>query len=95
MKNFGFSNNTEEYIYKEDVRGRGDHVWNKFLLSIDGWSATWGRIPWMLYSNCVLVKQKSTTVQWFYSEMIEGEHYIEIPENFEMPKFKEWALVND
>ena len=62
MKNFEFSNNTEEYIYKEDVRGRGDHVWNKFLLSIDGWSATWGRIPWMLYSNCLLVKQKSTTV---------------------------------
>ena len=27
--------------------------------------------------------------------MKEGEHYIEIPENFEIDKFKEWALVND
>ena len=27
--------------------------------------------------------------------MIEGEHYLEIPENFEIHKFKEWALVND
>jgi hypothetical protein len=27
--------------------------------------------------------------------MKEGEHYIEIPENFEINKFKEWALVND
>ena len=43
----------------------------------------------------MLVKQKSTNVQWFFSEMIEGEHYHEIPENFEIDKFKEWALVND
>jgi hypothetical protein len=41
------------------------------------------------------VKHKSTTVQWYYSEMKEGVHYIEIPENFEIGKFKEWALVND
>jgi hypothetical protein len=27
--------------------------------------------------------------------MKEGEHYIEIPENFESAKLKEWALVND
>jgi hypothetical protein len=27
--------------------------------------------------------------------MKEGEHYLEIPENFEIDKLKEWALVND
>jgi hypothetical protein len=27
--------------------------------------------------------------------MREGEHFLEIPENFEINKFKEWALVND
>ena len=52
-------------------------------------------MPWILNSNSVLVKQKSTVIQWFYSEMNEGEHYLEIPENFEINKFKEWALVND
>jgi hypothetical protein len=52
-------------------------------------------VPWILNSNSVLVKQKSTVIQWFYSEMNEGEHYLEIPENFEINKFKEWALVND
>jgi hypothetical protein len=52
-------------------------------------------VPWILNSNSVLVKQKSTNVQWFYSEMKEGEHFLEIPENFEIKKFKEWALVND
>jgi hypothetical protein len=39
----------------------------------------------------VFVKQKSVNIQWFYSEMKDGEHYIEIPENFEIDKFKEWA----
>ena len=43
----------------------------------------------------MLVKQKATTIQWFYSEMKEGEHYIEMPENFEITKFKEWAQQND
>jgi hypothetical protein len=27
--------------------------------------------------------------------MREGEHFLEIQENFEINKFKEWALVND
>jgi hypothetical protein len=27
--------------------------------------------------------------------MREGEHFLEIPENFEINKFREWALVND
>jgi hypothetical protein len=44
-----------------------------------------------LQSNSLLVQQKATTVQWFYGEMKEGEHYVEIPENFEINKFKEWA----
>ena len=64
-------------------------------MCVDGYASSWGRIPWILDSNSVLVKQKSTNVQWFFSEMIEGEHYLEIPENFEFDKFKEWALVND
>jgi hypothetical protein len=27
--------------------------------------------------------------------MIDGVHYIEIPENFDIEKLKEWALEND
>ena len=78
-----------------DNRSKHDHLKNKYLLSVDGWTAAWGRISWILNSNSVLVKQKSTIVQWYYSEMIDGVHYIEIPENFEIDKLKEWAFEND
>ena len=89
------SSKAAHYLYVTNIKNKHEHIENKYILSVDGWTAAWGRVPWILCSNSVLVKHKATSVQWFYSEMKEGEHYIEIPENFEINKFKEWALVND
>ena len=84
-----------QHLFVSDPKDKSAHIANKFLLSVDGWTSAWGRVPWILNSNSMLVKQKSTTVQWFYSEMIEGEHYKEVPENFEIDSFMQWAKEND
>ena len=95
MNKFGVSSKALQHLFVSDPKDKHEHIANKYLLSVDGWTSAWGRVPWILNSNSVLVKQKATTVQWFYSEMKEGEHYIEMPENFEITKFKEWAVKND
>lgn len=84
-----------QVLFIDSPANKFEHIENKYLLSMDGWSSAWGRVPWILSSNSALVKHKSTTVQWFDSEMKKGEHYIELPENFNILDFKEWALSND
>ena len=69
-----------------------DHFKYKYLLSIDGWTAAWGRLPWILNSNSLLVKHNSTKVQWFYGEMIENYHYMSLNDfNESLVEFYEWA----
>ena len=41
----------------------------KYLLSVDGFTAVWGRVPWIMFSNSVLVKAETGKVEWFYDEM--------------------------
>ena len=34
-----------------------DHLMYKYLINVDGWTANWLTLPWMLRSNSVVVKQ--------------------------------------
>ncbi|MGD0465833.1 MAG: glycosyl transferase family 90 [Gammaproteobacteria bacterium] len=52
------------------------HLKYKYLISIDGNTASWYRIPWILFSNSVLLKQDSSNIQWFYSAIKPYVHYI-------------------
>lgn len=45
---------------------REDHLKYKYLLSIDGWSAVWERIAWIMFSNSLLLKHETGKVQWFH-----------------------------
>ena len=58
-----------------------DTIQYKYLISVDGMGSAWGRVPWILKSNSVLLKHKSNKVQWFYNDLKEGVHYKEIPLN--------------
>lgn len=55
----------------------------KYLISIDGNTAAWCRVPSILKSNSVLVKVGGTSVEWFYPAMKEYVHYIPSPESEE------------
>ena len=52
------------------------HLKYKYLISIDGNSAAWQRVPWILLSNSVLLKQDSSYIEWFYPALKPYIHYI-------------------
>ncbi len=52
-----------------------DHAEYKYVLSLDGFGAAWGRVPALLATGSVLLMQ-SDCKQWFYSGLIPDEHYV-------------------
>lgn len=52
------------------------HLKYKYLLSLDGNAATGTRVPWIMLSNSVLVKQESEKIQWYYSALKPYIHYV-------------------
>ena len=52
-----------------------DHVKFKYLISLDGWTAAWMRVPWILSTNCVLLKQDTLKVEWFDYALKPYVHY--------------------
>lgn len=55
-----------------------DHIKYKYLVSVDGWTAAWMRVPWILASNSVLLKQESLKVEWFSYALKPMVHYYPI-----------------
>jgi hypothetical protein len=51
------------------------HLKYKYLISIDGNGAAWLRVPWIMHSNSLLIKQESSKVQWFYGGLKPHVHY--------------------
>ena len=60
---------------------RSDQLHFKFLISIDGNTACWDRVPWILKSNSLLFKQKSNNVCWYYPYLHKDVHYKEFDMN--------------
>jgi hypothetical protein len=59
-----------------------EQLQNKFIISVDGNSTAWDRVPWVLNSNSVLLKKRSDQVSWYYPLLKKGEHYLEF-DNFD------------
>lgn len=53
----------------------------KYLISIDGWTCAWVRPCWILASNCLLLKQESPKVEWFYYRLHPYRHYYPVANN--------------
>ena len=62
-------------INQSDSQTVEEHIKYKYLISVDGWTAAWGRPEWILRSNCLLLKHDSSKVQWFYGDMKDNMHY--------------------
>jgi hypothetical protein len=75
---------------------QGKQIGYKYLLSIDGNAATGTRVPWIMNSNSLLVKQRSHKIQWFYPALKEYVHYVplehRLTDAFEQ---LEWMKNND
>ncbi len=73
-------NEQEGTLYKANHVTEEDHLKYKYIMSIDGNTAAWRRVPWIMLSNSVLVKQESNKIQWFYSAMKPYVHYVPVNE---------------
>jgi hypothetical protein len=72
------------------------HLKYKYLISIDGNTCAWGRVPWILLSNSVLLKQETSFTEIFYSGLQPFVHYV--PLNADLSDIFEkllWLQAND
>ncbi len=58
-----------------------DHLKYKYLISIDGNTATGTRVPWIMLSGSSLMKQDSYKIEWFYPAIKPYVHYVPVKED--------------
>jgi hypothetical protein len=59
------------------------HLPYKYQILIDGNSCAYSRAYWQLFSNCLIFKQDSDHVQWYYRALIPNVHYIPVKNHLE------------
>ena len=73
-----------------------DHLKYKYLISIDGQTCAWLRIPWIMISNSVLVKQDSSRIEWFYPAIKPYIHYVPLKQDLtDIFEQISWMKAND
>lgn len=72
------------------------HLKYKYLISLDGNTAAWIRVPWILLSNSVLIKQETEVMEIFYSGMKPYVHYVPVTHNIsDIFEKLNWLKNND
>lgn len=68
----------------------------KYQLLIDGNTCAYSRAFWQLFSNCVIFKQTSKSIQWYYRALKPYEHYVPIAADLSDLEDKiHWARKHD
>ena len=68
----------------------------KYILDIDGNSASWTRLPYIMGGGSVALKVESNYGQWFYGDIKPFEHYVPIKSDFsDLIEKIEWLKSND
>ncbi len=73
-----------------------DQIKYKYQLLIDGNSCAYSGGFWRLFSNCVILKQSSESIQWYYRAIHPNVHFL--PVNSDMSNLAEviqWAMAHD
>ena len=55
-----------------------DHLKYKYLISVDGNTCAWQRVPWIMLSGSVLLLVETDMEEWFYADIIPYFHYVPI-----------------
>jgi hypothetical protein len=55
-----------------------DHLNYKYLISVDGNTAAWQRVPWIMLSGSVPLLVDSSIESWFSSDIKPWIHYVPI-----------------
>ncbi len=81
---------------KSDFVKEIDHLFYKYLIAIDGNTSPWQRVPWIMFSNSVLMKQETNNVQWFYPALKPYVHYVPLQDDLTDIFFQlEWLKQHD
>ena len=73
-----------------------DHLKYKYQVLIDGNTCAYSRAYWQLFSDCLMFKQTSPNIQWYYKALFPYVHYVPIENNLSDLKEKiEWAQSHD
>ncbi len=73
-----------------------DHLKYKYQLLIDGNTCTYSRAYWQLFSDCLIFKQTSPHIQWYYNCLQPYVHYIPIAHDLsDLVEKIEWAKEHD
>lgn len=72
------------------------HLLYKYQILIDGNSCAYSRAYWQLFCNCVIFKQDSEHIQWFYRALKPNVHYVPIKHHLEdLIEKIAWAQEHD
>lgn len=66
--------NYKDFVHASMSIGHQRHY--KYLISVDGNTSAWDRVPWILNSNSVLLMKKSDHKCWYYEFLLPNVHYI-------------------
>lgn len=73
-----------------------EHLKYKYLIAVDGNTCSWLRVPWIMLSNSVLLKQETSNIEWFYSALKPYIHYVPINEDLtDIFSKLDWMQKND
>lgn len=80
-------------VDKIDIK---DHLKYKYQVTLDGNGASYPRFYWQLFSNCLILKQNSDYIQWYYEALNKYKHYIPIKKDLsDLQEKIIWAKNND
>jgi hypothetical protein len=81
---------------KMDKISEVDHLRYKYLIAVDGNTCPWMRVPWIMLSNSVLVKQETKNMEWFYPALKPYFHYVPVKEDLtDIFQQIEWMKSHD
>ena len=86
------------YLRKSGELGLGmlDQLNYKFLINIDGETATWDAFFWKLYSGSTVLMQESIWETFFTPAFTPWEHYVPLANDFsDLAEKMRWCLTND
>lgn len=69
----------------------------KYQVALDGERCAWERVVWQMYSNCLMLKPKSTQVQWFYRGLKANYNYFPLDDisRSDLIEGYNWLVNND
>lgn len=79
-----------------DYKSVYDHLKYKYQVLVDGNTCAYSRAIWQLFSNCVIFKQESPNIQWYYGALQPYIHYIPVANNLsDLVEKISWAQNHD